>query len=354
MAQPLRPSEYEAIRKQNKVSESNFGNYFERVGSDIYRKGEAPSQTPTKIPTVTTNDTGSLQGTLSQPQDQLDMLSFAAKRISEYAKSKTNTPESQMQMYQSATGQAPFSPQAVSSLMGAAETTSKEIEDIYTLTANRIKGQQDAIKQGAEYIRTLTIQAPELLKLMTPEEFEYIKMTGFPPMSFALKMSNTSPSSSNIITNQETNDRGDVTIIARDKITGKELWRDTQKGIGKGKSAPVSIIMGQQQGGLIGDAGAKLNSTKGSDGYFNTSDYIKERNNYASKGQNVDEFDNTFSYGLNPNDRTAQRFLNKSITDAAADSWTPEKEQSFINMGASKEDIEMAKAAGLKPSDLIK
>lgn len=50
-SQPLTPTQYNQIRTQNNVSPANFDQYFERRGTDIYAKNQAPAQqTPVQEP----------------------------------------------------------------------------------------------------------------------------------------------------------------------------------------------------------------------------------------------------------------------------------------------------------------
>jgi hypothetical protein len=156
---------------------------------------------------------------------------------------------------------------------------------------------------------------------------------------------------------QSTSDTGEVTITTMNKSTGEMLSQISAGNIGKTKTraASTTIIMNEKQAGMIGDAAAKLNATIGDDGFFNTDDYVKERDVFASSGGDVDTFDDTFKNRLNPSDPGATRFLTKAEVELAdtGGNWTTEIEKSFIDLGISQDEINAWKEIGMSPEDFM-
>lgn len=112
-----------------------------------------------------------------------------------------------------------------------------------------------------------------------------------------------------------TNDRGDTTVTTIDtSLSGPEavISQSILEGVGKTKSAPVSITIGQQQGGLIGDAAVALKATVGDDGFINTATFKEERIKFVEAGGSGAKFDDAFKRDLNPDDPEAKRFLTSS------------------------------------------
>jgi len=112
-------------------------------------------------------------------------------------------------------------------------------------------------------------------------------------------------------TTTATDDQGNVSII--NKNTGEIISR--AEGVGKTKTrAPsTTIILNEQQAGILGEASIALEASIGEDGFFNTDTYIKERNRVATTSSgDVKKFDEVFKQRLNPEDPQAKRFLSKS------------------------------------------
>mgnify|MGYP001596594480 CR=1 FL=1 len=154
-----------------------------------------------------------------------------------------------------------------------------------------------------------------------------------------------------------TDDKGNVTIVnfdpAANEGKGGVIGTTVIPDVGKSKTPPISIIIGEQQKGALGDASAVLDNATGSDGFVNTEVYAKEREKFIQQTGKPDLFDDTFKRRLNPNDPIARRFLTKAETEQAIGGISPEQEKQLRALGIDQGLIDTAKAAGLSFSDLI-
>lgn len=165
----------------------------------------------------------------------------------------------------------------------------------------------------------------------------------------------------NIKTIQSTDDRGNVTITSYRLTSDGGAEIINQAGVGavgktKTRASSVTVQMGEQRSGALGDASARLNAAIGSDGKTNTDVFIEERNQYMEEtGGDAKLFDESFAHLLSDraDDAKAVELRGRFDLPELETGITPEQEKSLLEFGVDQSLIDLAKASGLSFDELI-